>query len=189
MHEHVSFFGKFLRKPTRMGAVVPSSEDLGRRITEGIDLERARSIVELGPGTGAITRFIAERAAPDAAVMAVEIDDAFARGVQARFPRVRVVHGSADRLPEYLNGTPADCIVSGLPWAAFPCSEQSRILEAVLQGLRPGGWFATFAYLHAAWLPGGVRFRRKLEDGFSVVQSSTAVWNNVPPAFVYRCRK
>lgn len=189
MREHASFFGKFLRRPASMGAVVPSSDDLGRRITEGIELERARTIVELGPGTGALTRFIVERAAADAQVLAVEIDHGFARVLEGRFPRVNVVHGSAERLPEYVNGTPADCIVSGLPWAAFPAGQQACILDAVLTALKPGGWFATFAYIHAAWLPGGVRFRRKLEEGFSSVTLSPVIWNNVPPAFVYRCRK
>ena len=168
---------------------MPSSDDLGRRITEGIELDRARTIVELGPGTGALTRFIVERAAADAQVMAVEIDHAFAKTVQSRFPRIQVVHGSAERLPEYVNGTPADCIVSGLPWAAFPARQQIRILDAVLAALKPGGWFATFAYIHAAWLPGGVRFRTRLETGFSSVKLSPVIWNNVPPAFVYRCRK
>lgn len=172
-----------------MGAVVPSSDELGRRITEGIDLERARTIVELGPGTGALTRFIVERAAPDAQVMAVEIDQAFAETIRLRYPRVAVVHGSAERLPEYVNGSPADCIVSGLPWAAFAARQQAQILDAVLAALKPGGWFATFAYIHAAWLPGGARFRSKLDDSFSTVSLSPVIWNNVPPAFVYRCRK
>jgi len=172
-----------------MGAVVPSSDELGRRITEAIDLERARTIVELGPGTGALTRFIVERAAPDAHVMAVEIDHGFAETIRARYPRVAVVHGSAERLPEYVNGTPADCIVSGLPWAAFPARQQTQILDAVLAALKPGGWFATFAYIHAAWLPGGARFRSKLDRSFSAVSLSPVIWNNVPPAFVYRCRK
>jgi len=172
-----------------MGAVVPSSDELGRRITEGIDLERARTIVELGPGTGALTRFIVERAAPDAQVMAVEIDQGFADTIRSRYPRVAVVHGSAERLPEYVNGSPADCIVSGLPWAAFAARQQAQILDAVLAALKPGGWFATFAYIHAAWLPGGARFRSKLDDSFSTVSLSPVIWNNVPPAFVYRCRK
>jgi phospholipid N-methyltransferase len=189
LREHVLFLSKFLLRPFKTGAVVPSSDALGECITSGIGLEQAQTVVELGPGTGVFTRTIVRRAAPGARIMAVEIDDAFARVVKERCPRVEVVHGPAEDLPRYLDGTPADCIVSSLPFAGFSVGLQTRILDAVHAVLRPGGWFTTFAYVHAAWLPPGQRFRRLLGRSFSSVERSAVVWNNVPPAFVYRCRK
>jgi phospholipid N-methyltransferase len=79
--------------------------------------------------------------------------------------------------------------VSGLPWAGFAATRQTRILDAVVASLRPGGWFTTFAYVHAAGWPPGRRFRRLLEARFSEVERSRVVWKNLPPAFVYRCRE
>jgi phospholipid N-methyltransferase len=65
---------------------------------------------------------------------------------------------------------------------------QDRILEAVVKSLAPKGVFTTFAYLHAAWLPTAVRFRKRLKQHFGSVKTSRIVWRNLPPAYVYRCR-
>jgi phospholipid N-methyltransferase len=81
----------------------------------------------------------------------------------------------------------ADCIVSGLPWAVFSSELQLRLLAAIRDALRSGGTFATFAYLHAAWLPAARRFREHLTSHFETVEESRVVWRNLPPAFVYRC--
>ena len=62
-------------------------------------------------------------------------------------------------------------------------------MKAVLARLSPGGHFATFAYLQGLLLPAGMRFAGLLEDSFGSVQRSRTVWRNLPPAFVYRCRK
>ena len=82
-----------------------------------------------------------------------------------------------------------DCIVSGLPWASFLDDIQTQYLDAMMTVLRPGGQFVTFAYLQGLLLPAGQRFRRKLGNYFSQVTRSRTVWMNLPPAFVYRCRR
>jgi phosphatidylethanolamine/phosphatidyl-N-methylethanolamine N-methyltransferase len=191
LQQHVLFLRKFLVQPVLTGAVAPSSAGLAEVITAGIGLEQASTVVELGPGTGAFTGAITRRARPGARLVAVEVDPAFASGVQARFPQVCVINGNAERLAEYLGpaSAPVDCVVSGLPWAAFDAARQTCILAAVVAALRPQGAFATFAYAHAAWLPPGRRFRRMLEQSFSAVQLTPVVWKNLPPAFVYRCTK
>ena len=66
---------------------------------------------------------------------------------------------------------------------------QEGSMTAVAESLRPGGTFATFAYVHAVYLPKARRFRRRLESLFTTVEISPVVWLNLPPAFVYRCTK
>ena len=83
----------------------------------------------------------------------------------------------------------ADAILSGLPWANFSRELQERLLGAVVAGLRPGGRFATFAYVPAAHFPPGRRFRALLEASFPRVETTRLVYRNFPPAFVYRCVK
>jgi phospholipid N-methyltransferase len=58
-----------------------------------------------------------------------------------------------------------------------------------LECLSPKGVFTTFAYAHAYWLPTAVRFRKRLKAHFGSVKTSRLVWRNVPPAYVYRCRR
>jgi phospholipid N-methyltransferase len=183
---------EFVRQPTRTGAVAPSSRWLAERLVDGVDIDGADTVVELGPGTGAFTRVIADRVRPAALVLAVELNAGLAENLVARFPSVRVVNDSAERLPQHLRsvGRPhADVVLSGLPFAAWREDLQARLLEAIAASLRPGGHFATFAYLQTAWLPNGRRFRKMLEAAFVDVRNSQVEWRNIPPAFVYYCRK
>jgi phosphatidylethanolamine/phosphatidyl-N-methylethanolamine N-methyltransferase len=181
-----------VRQPVRMGAVAPSSPWLARRLVDEMGLEDALTVVELGPGTGPFTRVISERAHPEALILALELNPRLAAELARRFDRVEIVNDSAERLPEHLRSRGrdhADCVLSGLPFAGFSEDLQRRLLDAVVSALGPGGRFATFAYLHAAWLPPGRRFRRMLESCFHKVERTSTVWRNLPPAFVYRCEK
>ncbi len=190
--DHARLLGAFVKGPTTVGAIAPSSRWLADRMTADMGLREARTVVELGPGTGVFTRAICDSVAPEAVVMAVEIDPAMTELLIDRFPRVRVVNDSAEHLDRQLAAagrSEADVILSGLPWASFSRDRQERLLAAVLKVLRPGGRFATFAYIPAAWLPAGRRFRKLLESSFRSVATTPVVWRNLPPAFVYRCEK
>lgn len=192
LREYAKFLKVFISEPVLTSAVVPSSRSLARRMTEGLELDRAKVVVELGAGTGAFTNVIQQQLHPEALFLAVEINPLFAEHLARRFPRAKIVHGSAERLDEHLNQfghTWADYVVSGLPWAGFKGDLQQRLLDAVLRTLRPGGVLTTYAYNHMAWMPGGRRFRQLLETSFSRVTTTNMVWCNLPPAFVYRCQK
>jgi phospholipid N-methyltransferase len=192
MREHSRLLGAFVRKPTRTGAIAPSSRRLAEVMTSEMGLAGAETVVELGAGTGVFTRLIAERVKPGATVLAFEIDARLARQLDGKIPGVRIVNDSAERIAEHLAAAgraSADSILSGLPWAVFPRELQQTLLTSVLGALRPGGLFATFAYIPAAWFPPGRRFRAMLAGGFASVETTRVVWGNVPPAFVYRCRK
>lgn len=192
VRDHARFLSAFFKGPVRVGAIAPSSAWLADRMSEDMGLRDARTVIELGPGTGVFTRAICDRVPPEALVMAVEINPEMAALLTDRFPRVRVVNDSAEHLDRLLNAagrSEADAILSGLPWAGFSRDLQERLLAAVLKVLRPGGRFATFAYSHAAWLPPGRRFRKLLESSFKGVKTTGVVWRNLPPAFVYRCER
>jgi hypothetical protein len=68
-------------------------------------------------------------------------------------------------------------------------TRRNRILEAVLESMTPTGQFVAFAYAHAAWLPTSLRFRGKLMEHFRCVETTPIVWRNLPPAFVFYCRR
>jgi phosphatidylethanolamine/phosphatidyl-N-methylethanolamine N-methyltransferase len=188
--EHLEFFQAFMREPASIGALSPSSRALAKAMIEGFPLGNADLIVELGAGTGAFTGLILERIGKRTTFVAMELDPIHARGLNRRFPGLKVYNDSAERLAEYLalqEKQRAGYIVSGLPWANIPPEEQDRIMDAVLACLAPDGIFTTFAYLHARWLPKARQFRKALGRRFAHIETSPVVWRNLPPAFVYRC--
>jgi phospholipid N-methyltransferase len=187
---HGRMLRSFARQPFRTGTLVPSSRELAELMVQDVGLEAARTVVELGAGTGVFTRLIAEHVPPEAIVLAFEIDSELARGLDGTIPGVRIVNDTAEHLDRHLRDagrSSVDVVLSGLPWANFSRVLQERLLRVVRAGLRPGGRFATFAYAGAAQLPSGRRFRRLLEASFARVETTRTVYRNFPPAFVYRC--
>ncbi len=188
----LTFLKEYLRSPATIGAVAPSSSRLARRIVDLAGVTQARVIVEYGPGTGSFTRRILHVKQPDAVLIAIEFNPQMAQTLRRRFPNVDIENDSVENLAAILARRgidKVDSIVSGLPWAAFNESLQDRLLDVTLAALRPGGRFATFAYLEGRMLPRGRRFRNKIRDRFSKVHSSPIIWRNLPPAFVYQCTR
>lgn len=189
--ERLRFFGALLRNPARVGAVVPSSPALAREMARACDLQRAHTVVELGAGTGSLTREILRQIGPDTLFIALEIDERIAADLRKKFPGVVVYQESAAHLPACLarhGRTHADCILSGLPFASLPTTTADSILQAIFASLKPGGAFVMFTYLHSRLLPGMWRFREHVTRQFRDVTTSGVVWNNVPPAVVVRYR-
>jgi phospholipid N-methyltransferase len=161
-------------------------------MTTGIGLETARCVVELGPGTGAITREIVRHATAATTLAAVELDAELCAGLREQFPTMRFFNDSAANLAALLekDGLPkADAVLSGLPWAHFPERLQSEILESVVAALAPNGTFVTFAYCSGFLLPGSYSLRRHLRTKFSQVRTSPWIFKNLPPAFVYYAKR
>lgn len=185
----IRFLRAFLANPLRMGAAFPSSPVLAGEITNPIDFARARVIVELGPGTGAFTRLLAQRAHPACRVLALELDAELAAFVATRYPRVEVINAPAQALPQVLaqRGIGAvDAVVSGLPFANFSATQQGEVMDAVHSALRPGGSFVSYSFMHAQVLPTSRRYRRSLKTLFGRLDIHPVLLN-APPALVYRC--
>ena len=147
MSDFKLFLGKFLRQGTAIASVAPSSRWLSRLTVGNIDWERARVVVELGAGTGPITRVLAEKAPPGCRVVVLERDPDFARLLRGRF-RDRdgfdVVEGDVRDLAGILGVLgigQVDHIVSGLPVPSFPRDLQKSLFRVVGQVLRPEGTF------------------------------------------------
>ena len=192
MGDRSRFLAAFVKRPFDTGSITPSSAELAAAMVEGMGIAEADTVVELGPGTGVFTRAIQGQLKPEARLLCFEINPEMAQALRHNFPGVHVVNDSVENIARHLEEAGragVDAAISGLPWAAFSPERQQCLLDATLAPLRPGGRFATFAYSHAAWMPPARRFRELLESRFSEVLTSKVVWRNMPPAFVYRCRK
>lgn len=186
------FLQQFWRSPRSTGAALPSSRALAEAMLAPIDFARRRNIVEFGPGTGAVTRVIAERLRPDSRYVGIELNEAFWRRLRTHYPALAFEHDSVENLSAVLarNGIgTVDAIVCGLPWASLPVSLQERVFGEVDRHLAEGGLFVTFAYLMGLALPGAWALRRRLRRHFASVATTRIVWGNVPPAFAYVCRR
>ena len=190
LREHVLLFSRFLRSPRTVGAVSPSSRALARAIAAEIEEGQARRIVELGPGTGALTAEIIPRLRPGDRFLALDIDAAFVRQLRLRWPALEFVCGSAAELHVIAREhgiLPVDHIISGLPFATLPAEVTRRILQSVGNSLRPGGLFTTFQYSHAYPLSTGADFRREMTALMGARPVRHLVVRNVPPCFVTIC--
>lgn len=186
------FLGQFLRAPTCIGAIVPSSQRLAAAVCAPLPERGEPTVVELGPGTGPFTQEIQRRLAGRGHHLAVELNEPMAKTLAERFPKVDVVQGDAAKLPRLLAERglrQVDVVVSGLPWAAFSDELQRGLLGAVTSVMNPLGAFTTFSYLHAIPLARARRFRALLADRFEEVVAGRTVWRNAPPAFVFHARR
>jgi len=187
----IKFFLSFLSSPRNVGAIAPSSQRLARAMVEWIDWSHVRAVVEYGPGTGVFTEHILSNMHPGTKFFAIELDPTLVRILAERYPNVRVYQDSVNNVKTLCQQEgieQIDAVICGLPWAAFTDDQQSDFMNSMLEVLKPGGQFATFAYLQGLLLPAGRRFKKRLSDSFSNVEYSRTQWLNLPPAFVYRCR-
>ncbi len=191
-HDHWVFLTNFRKSPRTVGAIAPSSQRLARTMLDGLDLGPAARVVELGPGTGAVTGEIVRRLPPSATCLAIDINPEFSDRVASRWPQLKSVCGRAEHLVE-IAGTrdllPVDHIVSGLPFASLPGTTARDIVTAIGRTLRDGGTFTTFQYIHAYGFPSAAAVRRLLTAQMGAPPSVAVVMGNLPPAFVLRWHK
>jgi phospholipid N-methyltransferase len=188
----MSIIKEFIKSPSTVGTIFPSSEHLAREMINGMDLHNAKTVLEIGPGSGAFTKHIAKQLSPSAKFIIVELNKQFHDNLKKKYPDLKIINDSAERLSSILEREAmgkADAVISSLPWAIFSEGLQRRIMDQIHLNLSIGGYFATYAYLHGTFLPGGVKIRKLIKDKFGNVKRSSTVWRNLPPAFVYKSRK
>jgi phospholipid N-methyltransferase len=185
------FAQALLRSPREVGAIAPSSFQLGDRLAAVVPRRDDAVIVELGAGTGVVTARIDARRSPISTLLAFERNPQLAMEVRRTAPQAHVIADDVRKLRGYLEERglmTVDAIVCGLPWANFSEAEQSELLSAITDALGGGGVFTTFAYVHALVLPQARRFRDALTARFDEVLATRAVLRNLPPAITYVCR-
>ena len=178
----VQFFRGFLQHPKEVGSIIPSSRFLEKRIVRAAGIREARTLVELGPGTGGTTRALLRAMDPRATLVAIEINPRFVRLLETTLddPRLHVVEGSAaDVSPALADlGLPApDVILSGIPFSTMTRQIGTEILRSVHDALDPGGRFVAY------------QMRDRVEslgrEVFGRARVQTEILN-VPPMRVYR---
>ena len=179
----VLFFKSFLERPMEVGSIIPSSRFLERRVARSARLDRARVVVELGPGTGGTTQALLRSLRPDAKLLAIEINPRLAERVRERIsdPRLIVHCGSAEDIAGALaaHGLEApDAVISGIPFSTMPRPIALAILRSIQGCLAPTGCFVAYQ----------VRDRVAVlaREVFGKPQHTELEVRNVPPMRVWR---
>ncbi len=183
LSETLLFASNFLRHPSMLGSIIPSSRFLVDQVLKPIDWGRARVIVEYGPGVGTFTGEILRRMRPDAQLVAIETNGDFVRFLRRTFPdpRLHVVHGSAAEVQPALMrlALPAPrYIISGIPLGSMPDPVRTDIAVKSRAALEPGGAFLVYQFT-ARVLP-------TLRRTFGDVRRSFER-RNFPPAQLFLC--
>ncbi|MFC3551160.1 class I SAM-dependent methyltransferase [Lysobacter cavernae] len=180
-----TFFRQWLRSPLRTAAVAPSGRELAAAMIAELPVG-TRRVIELGGGTGALTRALLAHGIDGDALLALELNEELHAHLHARFPQVRVELGDARDLANvaarngFLDAGLADAIVSGLGLLAMPRETQHAILESAFACLRPDGRFVQFTYGPQQPVADEVVAALGLQ-----VRRGDFVLMNMPPATVY----
>ena len=183
LKEELQFLRGLVANPRSVGAVAPSSIWLARAVAAQVDLNQPGPILELGPGTGAITEAILKRGISPDRLTVIEHDPAFAKQIAARFHGVHVITGDAFNLARLLADRGSQrfaAIASGIPLLNFAPEKRQSLIEASLEQLRPGAPFVQFSYGFCAPI--------SAPDG-ATARLAAFVWRNLPPARVWVYRR
>ncbi len=187
--EAFEFIKAALRNPLDVSTVFPTSPALAEAMIARGELSSASQVVELGPGTGAITKHIAKRLRSPSVYLGVELDPRMVEFLRKEFPALRFENGPAENLPQWLPEQSVDLVISSLPWTLFPTEVQTKTVDSIVRSLKPGGVFLTYICINAMFFPQARPFIKKLRTSFRDVSRSRLEWRNIPPAFVFKATK
>jgi phosphatidylethanolamine/phosphatidyl-N-methylethanolamine N-methyltransferase len=184
LDDEVRFLRSWIEKPLHMGAVMPSGRVLARTMAQYVNIDSSEPVVELGPGTGAITNALIEHGVDQKRLVLVEYNPGFCALLRDRYPHAKVVQGDAYKLRDSLwnvLSAPASAVVSGLPLVTKPMLTRLKLIRDAFVALAPGAPFVQFTYSVAPPIP-------KSLPGVST-EASERIWMNLPPARVWVYRK
>jgi phosphatidylethanolamine/phosphatidyl-N-methylethanolamine N-methyltransferase len=184
LDDEVHFLRSWMEKPLATGAVMPSGKPLARAMAKFVDPSLDGHVIELGPGTGAVTAALVEQGVDPARLVLVEFNPTFCRLLRARYPDATVVQGDAYAIKRLLGGLlrqPAAAVVSGLPLFTKPLKFRLRLVDDAFALLRPGAPFVQFTYAVVSPIP--------RSHAGATAQCSERIWLNLPPARVWVYRR
>ncbi|RMG42071.1 MAG: methyltransferase domain-containing protein [Planctomycetota bacterium] len=212
LRDYFEFFRQFRSRFETTGAIAPSSRFLARALTRPLADVLARSpgplrILEVGPGTGAVTARIVTLMRDGDELDLVELNEDFVRRLQERIARERSFRRHVERLrihrcpfQEYQAEAPYDFVISGLPLNNFPVELVERLFQTFFEHLKPGGVLSYFEYAYIRSLKRRIARgpERKRLDGIERIARDyqqryrlrrDTVLLNLPPAWAQHLRR
>jgi len=181
--EEIRFFKGWMDKPKAVGSIFPTSSVTARRMASVVEVGSGLPVLELGPGTGVITRAILERGIEPRSLYSVEHSKNFVRSLRREFPGINLIQGDAFDLDAALGenaGLIFDCVISAVPLLNFSSERRIVFVNDVLSRIPPGRPVIQITYGPMSPVPVGL--------GDYVVEHFDFVIRNLPPAqlWIYR---
>jgi phospholipid N-methyltransferase len=186
MNENIQFLQAFLKSPLKVGAIAPSSPELAKMMLRGIKPDEDNIIIELGVGTGAITKHIREIIPNERSYLGIELDPRLVRSLHRKFPDMNIVCGNAAemaRIHEESGLGKVGYVLCCLPFVTLPGEVAGKVLSEV-EGFMAGGCtFRVFQYAHGYYSPAALKLREFMRSRYGKSRRSPLVVKNVPPAY------
>lgn len=186
MNENIQFLQAFLKNPGTVGSITPSSPELARRMVAGIRPDENNVVLELGVGTGAITKFLQGKVPNEDSYLGIELDRDLVRTLTRNYPDMRIVRGNALQAAEIHKRSglgKVGTIICCLPFVSMPNEVGENILLQIDKFMQKGCTFRTFQYAHGYYFPSAIKLREFMRDRYGKTKRSPLIVKNVPPAY------
>jgi phosphatidylethanolamine/phosphatidyl-N-methylethanolamine N-methyltransferase len=181
LKETFLFIKRWVKHPVRLGAIAPSSPALANLVSTHVSVRKNHVVVEIGGGTGTVTRSLLKSGIPSDQLIVVELDPELCAFLKRTVPSVHVIKGNAMDLEklipqEYIGKV--STIISGIPVTTMSFSQQQLLINACMGVLAPGGELIQYSYLHKSPLPA---------DAFGLHKERIGkTFKNIIPAYLWR---
>jgi phosphatidylethanolamine/phosphatidyl-N-methylethanolamine N-methyltransferase len=182
--DELKFFKGWMDKPRAVGSIVPTSSVTARRMASIIDTKSGLPVLEVGPGTGVITKAILSLGVKPSDLYTVEYSHDFVTHLRRNYPGVNVIEGDGFNLDKTLGDKSAmvfDSVVSGVPLLNFPVKRRVAYLENLLSRIPHGRPVVQLTYGPKSPIPPGF--------GDYTVEHFHFILRNIPPTQLWLYRR
>lgn len=186
MNENIQFLQAFLKNPAKVGAITPSSPELAQKMIAGIAPSKDNIVLELGVGTGAITKFLQDVVPDDRSYLGIELDRHLVRTLKKNYSGLQIVCGNAAEMHQIHRKSgfgKVGYIICCLPFVSLPNEVGEQILLEIDKFMQAGCTFRTFQYAHGYYFPSAIKLREFMRDRYGKAKRSPLIVKNVPPAY------
>jgi len=186
MNENLQFLQAFLKNPLKVGAIAPSSPELAAEMLQGIEPDDQNIVLELGVGTGAITRFLRGVIPNRESYLGIELDADLVKTLNRNFPDVNIIQGNAAEAYTIHKDSglgKVRYLVCCLPFVSLPKEVSEAVLTEISRFMDEGCELRLFQYAHGYFLPPAIKLREYLKARYGKSRRSPLVLKNVPPAY------